>query len=90
VIADAQAVLVPTAPSRWRVTRGVVADYVSLAKPRIMLLLLITEFTAMITAGRRQARRITGSPGRRRPSSGSPAESASSAPTSRRAIRSPR
>jgi len=52
VIADAQAVLVPTAPSRWRVTRGVVADYVSLAKPRIMLLLLITEFTAMITAAR--------------------------------------
>ena len=52
MIADAQAVLVPTAPSRWRVTRGVVADYVSLAKPRIMLLLLITEFTAMITAAR--------------------------------------
>jgi heme o synthase len=52
MIADAQTVLVPTAPSRWRVTRGVIADYVSLAKPRIMLLLLITEFTAMITAAR--------------------------------------
>ena len=52
MIADAQTVLLPTAPSRWRVTRGVIADYVSLAKPRIMLLLLITEFTAMITAAR--------------------------------------
>jgi protoheme IX farnesyltransferase len=52
MIAEAQDVLIVAAPARWRVAGGVLSDYVSLAKPRIMLLLLITEFTAMITAAR--------------------------------------
>jgi len=52
VIAEAQDVLVVAAPPRWQLARGVLADYLSLAKPRIMLLLLITEYTAMITAAR--------------------------------------
>jgi len=52
VIAEAQDVLLVTAPGRWHAARGVASDYVSLTKPRIMLLLLITELTAMITAAR--------------------------------------
>src|SRR5438270_13319961 len=37
----------------WRIAaRGVLADYLSLTKPRILLLLLITEFGAMIAAAR--------------------------------------
>ena len=52
MIAEAQDLLVAAAPPRWYVARGVLADYLSLAKPRIMLLLLITEYTAMITAAK--------------------------------------
>ncbi|MEO6797892.1 MAG: heme o synthase [Candidatus Dormibacter sp.] len=52
MIAEAQDVLVAAAPPRWRIARGVLADYLSLAKPRIMVLLLITEYTAMITAAK--------------------------------------
>ncbi len=52
MIAEAQDLLVATAPARWVGARRVLADYVSLTKPRIMLLLLITEFTTMITAAR--------------------------------------
>ncbi|GAC1483605.1 MAG: hypothetical protein PVSMB9_09400 [Candidatus Dormibacteria bacterium] len=52
MIAEAQDILIAAPTARWPVVRGALADYLSLAKPRIMLLLLITEFTAMITAAR--------------------------------------
>lgn len=52
MIAEAQDVLLVTSPGRWQAARGVASDYVNLTKPRIMLLLLITELTAMVTAAR--------------------------------------
>jgi heme o synthase len=52
VIAEAQDVAVRAAPLRWHGARTVLADYLSLTKPRIMLLLLITELGAMISAAR--------------------------------------
>jgi protoheme IX farnesyltransferase len=52
MIAEAQDVLLVTAPTRWNAAYEVGRDYVSLTKPRIMLLLLITELTAMMTAAR--------------------------------------
>jgi len=52
VIAEVQDVLIVAAPGRRQRARAFVADYVSLTKPRIMLLLLITELTTMITAAR--------------------------------------
>jgi len=52
VIAEAQDVAVQAAPLRWHGARTVLTDYLSLTKPRIMLLLLITELGAMISAAR--------------------------------------
>jgi heme o synthase len=52
VIAEAQDVSVQAGLPRWVGARTVLADYVSLAKPRILLLLLITELGAMIAAAR--------------------------------------
>ena len=52
MIAEAQDVAVRAAPPRWHGARTVLTDYVSLTKPRIMLLLLITELGAMISAAR--------------------------------------
>jgi len=52
VIAEAQDVAVRAAPPRWQGARTVLTDYLSLTKPRIMLLLLITELGAMISAAR--------------------------------------
>jgi protoheme IX farnesyltransferase len=51
VIAEAQDVAVQALP-RWAGARTVLEDYLSLAKPRILLLLLITELGAMIAAAR--------------------------------------
>jgi protoheme IX farnesyltransferase len=52
VIAEAQDVAVRAVPPRWHGARTVLTDYLSLTKPRIMLLLLITELGAMISAAR--------------------------------------
>ena len=52
MIAEAQDVAVLAAPPRWHGARTVLTDYLSLTKPRIMLLLLITELGAMISAAR--------------------------------------
>jgi heme o synthase len=52
VIAEAQDVAIQAALPRWAGVRTMVADYLSLAKPRILLLLLITELGAMIAAAR--------------------------------------
>jgi protoheme IX farnesyltransferase len=52
VIAEAQDVAVRAAPTRWHGARTVLTDYLSLTKPRIILLLLITELGAMISAAR--------------------------------------
>jgi protoheme IX farnesyltransferase len=52
MIAEAEAIAVPTALPRWAGARTVLGDYLSLTKPRILLLLLITEFGAMIAAAR--------------------------------------
>jgi heme o synthase len=52
VIAEAQDVAVRAVPRRWYGARAVLTDYLSLTKPRIMLLLLITELGAMISAAR--------------------------------------
>ncbi|MEA2669519.1 MAG: heme o synthase, partial [Chloroflexota bacterium] len=50
MIAEAQDLTVEL--SRRRALGAVLADYTSLTKPRILLLLLITEFGAMIAAAR--------------------------------------
>ncbi len=52
MIAEAQDLAIQTALSRRARTRTVLVDYLSLTKPRILLLLLITEFGAMIAAAR--------------------------------------
>jgi protoheme IX farnesyltransferase len=52
VIAEAHDVAVQAALPRWVGAWTVLADYLSLAKPRILLLLLITELGAMIAAAR--------------------------------------
>jgi heme o synthase len=52
MIAEAQDVAIQTTLSRRVRTQAVLADYLSLTKPRILLLLLITEFGAMIAAAR--------------------------------------
>lgn len=52
MIAEAQDALSRPAVRRGRAIKLMLVDYVSLAKPRIMLLLLITEFMTMITAAR--------------------------------------
>jgi protoheme IX farnesyltransferase len=52
VIAEVQDVLSQPSVARQHAIRAVLADYLSLAKPRIMVLLLVTEFMAMITAAR--------------------------------------
>jgi protoheme IX farnesyltransferase len=52
VIAEAHDVAVQAALPRWVGAWTVPADYLSLAKPRILLLLLITELGAMIAAAR--------------------------------------
>jgi protoheme IX farnesyltransferase len=52
VIAEAQDADVQAALLRWDGARTVLADYLSLTKPRILLLLLITELSAMIAAAR--------------------------------------
>jgi len=52
VIAEAQDVAIQAAVPRRVAVRAALADYLSLAKPRILLLLLITEFGAMIAAAR--------------------------------------
>ena len=52
MIAEAQDVAIQAALPRWAGVRTMVADYLSLAKPRILLLLLITELGAMIAAAR--------------------------------------
>ena len=52
MIAEAQDVAVQAALPRWVGARAVLADYLSLAKPRILLLLLITELGSMIAAAR--------------------------------------
>jgi heme o synthase len=52
VIAEAQDVAIQAPLARRVAVRSVLADYASLAKPRILLLLLITEFGAMIAAAR--------------------------------------
>jgi heme o synthase len=52
VIAEAQDVAAQAPLPRWDGARSVLADYLSLTKPRILLLLLITEFGAMIAAAR--------------------------------------
>ena len=52
MIAEAQDVAIQVALPRSTGVRTIVADYLSLAKPRILLLLLITELGAMIAAAR--------------------------------------
>jgi len=52
VIAEAQDVAIQAPLGRAVVGWSVLADYASLAKPRILLLLLITEFGALIAAAR--------------------------------------
>ncbi|HVS07206.1 MAG TPA: heme o synthase [Candidatus Dormibacteraeota bacterium] len=52
MIAEAQDVAVRAAPLRWHGARSVLTDYLSLTKPRILLLLLMTELGAMISAAR--------------------------------------
>jgi protoheme IX farnesyltransferase len=52
MIAEAQDLSMQAAVSRRRAARAVLADYLSLAKPRILLLLLITELGTMIAAAR--------------------------------------
>ncbi|HEV2012560.1 MAG TPA: heme o synthase [Candidatus Dormibacteraeota bacterium] len=50
MIAEARDVAVQASLPRWAGARSVLADYLSLTKPRILLLLLITELGAMIAA----------------------------------------
>jgi heme o synthase len=52
VIAEAQDVAIQAPLARGVALRSVLADYASLTKPRILLLLLITELGAMIAAAR--------------------------------------
>lgn len=52
MIAEAQDIAVQAALPRRAGARTVLTDYLSLAKPRILLLLLITELGAMIAAAR--------------------------------------
>jgi heme o synthase len=52
VIAEAQDVAIQVPLARGVALRSVLADYASLTKPRILLLLLITELGAMIAAAR--------------------------------------
>ena len=52
MIAEAQDLSIQLPVSRPRVMRALLADYLSLTKPRILLLLLVTEFGAMIAAAR--------------------------------------
>ncbi|HEY8737874.1 MAG TPA: heme o synthase, partial [Candidatus Dormibacteraeota bacterium] len=52
VIAEAQDVATQAPVARSVAVRSVLADYLSLAKPRILLLLLITELGTMIAAAR--------------------------------------
>jgi heme o synthase len=52
MIAEAQDLSIRLPASRPRAIRALLADYLSLTKPRILLLLLITEFGAMIAAAR--------------------------------------
>jgi len=52
MIAEAQDLSIQAPVSRPRAIRALLADYLSLTKPRILLLLLITEFGAMIAAAR--------------------------------------
>ena len=52
MIAEAQDVAVRAARPRWHGARSMLTDYLSLTKPRIVLLLLITELGAMISAAR--------------------------------------
>jgi protoheme IX farnesyltransferase len=52
VIADAQDLTIQVAATQRLPLRTALADYLSLTKPRILLLLLITEFGAMIAAAR--------------------------------------
>jgi protoheme IX farnesyltransferase len=52
VIAEAQDVAIQAPLARRVALRSVLADYASLTKPRILLLLLITELGAMIAAAR--------------------------------------
>ena len=52
MIAEAQHIAIQAAVPRRVAVRAVLADYASLAKPRILLLLLITELGAMIAAAR--------------------------------------
>jgi protoheme IX farnesyltransferase len=52
MIAEAQDLSIQLPVSRPRAVRALLADYLSLTKPRILLLLLITEFGAMIAAAR--------------------------------------
>ncbi len=52
MIAEAQDVAVQVWVPRWIAARTLLADYLSLAKPRIGLLLVITETGAMVAAAR--------------------------------------
>src|SRR6202165_3927048 len=52
MIAEVQDLSVAAPVSRRRAMRGVLADSLSLTKPRILLLLLITELGTMIAAAR--------------------------------------
>lgn len=52
MIAEAQDIAVRPSTPHWIATRRLLADYFSLTKPRVMLLLLITEFTTAIMAAR--------------------------------------
>jgi heme o synthase len=52
MIAEAQDLSMQLPVSRPRVMRALLADYLSLTKPRILLLLLITELGTMIAAAR--------------------------------------
>jgi protoheme IX farnesyltransferase len=52
VIAEAQDIAVQAALPGWAGARTALTDYLSLTKPRILLLLLITELGAMIAAAR--------------------------------------
>lgn len=52
MIAEVQDVAVRRSSPHWIATRRLLADYLSLTKPRVMLLLLTTEFTTLIMAAR--------------------------------------
>jgi heme o synthase len=52
VIAEATDVALAASASWWRAERTRLADYLSLTKPRILVLLLVTESGAMIAAAR--------------------------------------